>query len=126
VSAVMSTAVRALRGATTVDADTREQITERVLTLLDEIFARNGVHHDDVISILFTATDDIHAMFPAEPARKYGLGDIPLICARELAIDGSTPMCIRVMLHLNTTRTRTELRHVYLEGAAGLRDDLPE
>jgi chorismate mutase len=122
----MSIAVRALRGATTVEADTREQIIERVLTLLDELFTRNGVHHDDVISILFTATDDIHAMFPAEAARKYGLGDIPLICARELDIDGGAPLCIRIMLHLTTDRPRTELRHVYLEGAANLRDDLPE
>jgi chorismate mutase len=122
----MTTAIRALRGATTVEVDSREQITERVLTLLEALFNRNGVHHDDVISILFTATEDIHAMFPAEAARKFGLGDVPLICARELDIDGATPLCIRVMLHLNTGKSRNELRHVYLEGAAGLRDDLPE
>jgi chorismate mutase len=118
-------ALRALRGATTVDADTRDQITERVLALLAELFDRNGVDHDDVVSILFTATDDIHAMFPAEAARKFGLGDVPLICARELEIEGGTPRCIRVMLHLMTKRSRTELHHVYLEGAANLRDDLP-
>jgi chorismate mutase len=118
-------ALRALRGATTVDADTRDQITERVLALLAELFDRNGVDHDDVVSILFTATDDIHAMFPAEAARKFGLGDVPLICARELEIEGGTPHCIRVMLHLMTKRSRTELHHVYLEGAANLRDDLP-
>ena len=122
----MPTAVRALRGATTVDADTREQITERVLALLEASFEANGLVHDDVISILFTATDDLHAMFPAEAARKAGLGDVPLICARELDIEGGAQMCIRVMLHIATGRSRDELHHVYLEGATSLRDDLPE
>jgi chorismate mutase len=122
----MPSAVRALRGATTIDADTPEQITERVLALLDALFERNGLVHDDVISILFTATDDIHSMFPAFPARKAGLGDVPLICARELDITGATPLCIRVMLHIATDRARDDLHHVYLEGAKGLNDDLPE
>lgn len=122
----MAPAVRALRGATTVDHDSPEQVTERVLALLDALFERNGLVHDDVISILFTATDDIHSMFPAFPARKAGLGDVPLICARELDIVGGTPLCIRVMLHVMTAKGRNELHHVYLEGAKGLNDDLPE
>lgn len=122
----MASAVRALRGATTLDSDSPEQITERVLALLDALFERNGLVHDDVISILFTATDDIRSMFPAFPARKAGLGDVPLICARELDIVGGTPLCIRVMLHVTTDKSRDELHHVYLEGAKGLNDDLPE
>ncbi len=121
----MSAAVRALRGATTVESDTREEITKRVLDLLAELFERNGVDHDDVISVIFTATDDINAMFPAEVARSFGLGDVPLLCARELTIIGSTPLCIRILIHLVTDRDRSELRHIYLEGASGLRDDLP-
>lgn len=121
----MAPAVRALRGATTVDEDTPEHIEERVVALLDELLERNGVHHDDLISILFTATDDIVSTFPATAARTRGLGDVPLICARELAVEGGTPMCIRVMVHLTTERARDELHHVYLEGARGLRDDLP-
>ncbi|MGQ0615549.1 MAG: chorismate mutase [Acidimicrobiia bacterium] len=121
----MPPALRAVRGATTVDADTREQVTERVVALLSEVFERNGVGHDDVVSVLFTATDDIHSMFPAEAARKFGLGDVPLICARELDVEGATPLCIRLLLHLSTERARTELHHVYLEGAKNLRDDLP-
>ena len=121
----MAAVVRALRGATTVDADTRDQITDRVVALLQELFDRNGLEHDDVISIVFTATDDIRSMFPAEAARKFGLGDIPLICARELDIVGGTPLCVRVMLHVVTDRDRRDLRHVYLEGASNLRDDLP-
>jgi chorismate mutase len=118
-------AVRALRGATTLDVDTAEHMTERVQTLLREMLSRNEVAHDDLISILFTATDDLHSLFPATAARGIGLGDVPLICARELDIENATPRCVRVMLHLTTTRSRAELHHVYLEGARGLRDDLP-
>jgi chorismate mutase len=122
----MPPVVRALRGATTVDADSREQVTERVVHLLTELFARNDLDKDDVISVLFTATDDVHSMFPAEAARQFGLGDVPLLCARELDVDGGTARCIRVMLHLYTDRPREALHHVYLEGAVGLRDDLPD
>ena len=121
----MPPAVRALRGATTVDADTREQVYERVQALLREMLARNGVDHEDIISILFTATDDIRSVFPAAAARAIGLGDVPLLCARELSIEDGTPLCIRVLMHLSTERPRSELHHVYLEGAKGLRDDLP-
>lgn len=121
----MSPAVRALRGATTIDVDQKEHVHERVIALLDRIFEANGLHHDDLISVLFTATDDIHSAFPAEAARKFGLGDVPLICARELDIEGATPRCIRVMIHLVTERSRRDLHHVYLEGARNLRDDLP-
>src|SRR5436190_22197130 len=100
----MPAAVRALRGATTIDKDTTEQITERVTTLVTAMLERNGVDKDDLISILFTATEDVHAMFPATAAREVGLGDVPLICARELDIVGGTRMCIRVMMHLTTNR----------------------
>ncbi|MEJ6511069.1 MAG: chorismate mutase [Actinomycetota bacterium] len=122
----MTSAVRALRGATTIESDTTDQIRTRTIELLEQMLERNGVNHDDIISVLFTATDDIHSMFPASAARDIGFGDIPLICARELDIEGATPLCIRVLMHLNTTVSRSDLRHVYLEGASGLRDDLPE
>ncbi len=75
--------VRALRGATTVDQDTSDQVTERTQALLQAMQARNGVDHGDIISVLFTATDDIHSMFPATAARAIGFGDVPLLCARE-------------------------------------------
>jgi len=119
-------AVRALRGATTLDVDEAGQLEERVQLLVSEMLRRNEVAKDDVISILFTATEDIRSMFPATAARGIGLGDIPLICARELDIVGATPRCIRVMMHLVTERPRAELHHVYLEGARNLRDDLPD
>jgi chorismate mutase len=121
----MSATLRALRGATTVERDEEEHVHERVVALLQEMCQRNGVDHDDIVSILFTATDDLHSTFPAAGARKLGLGDVPLICARELEIHGGTPRCIRVLMHLTTERSRADLRHVYLEGAVGLRDDLP-
>jgi chorismate mutase len=116
--------VRALRGATTVDQDTPEQVTQRTQALLAAMVARNGVDHKRVISVLFTVTDDIHSMFPATAARAAGFGDVPLLCARELDINGAQPRCIRVMMHLETSNE--DLHHIYLEGARGLRDDLPE
>lgn len=118
-------AVRAVRGATTVDDDTPEQISERVLALLAAMFESNRIDHDDLISIFFTATPDVVSAFPATVARRAGLGDVPLICAQEIPVPGSTPRCIRVMAHLTTDLSRHELHHVYLEGAQGLRDDLP-
>jgi chorismate mutase len=121
----MPPAVRALRGATTVDIDEKNHLFERVITLFDELFARNGLDHDDLISVIITATGDIHSAFPAEAARKFGLGDVPLLCARELEIEGGTPMCVRVLIHLSTDVPRDQLHHVYLEGARNLRDDLP-
>ena len=119
-------AVRALRGATTLDEDSVEQMEQRVQALLKEMLDRNGVNHDDLISILFTATDDIRSMFPATAARGVGLGDVPLICARELEVINGTRRCVRILMHVTTERSRAELHHVYLEGARGLRDDLPE
>lgn len=122
----MPSLFRGLRGATTVDADTREQVGERTRALVAAMLERNGVGHDDIVSVVFTATDDIHSMFPATAAREVGLGDVPLLCARELDVTGATPLCIRVLMHVYTDKGRGELHHVYLEGARGLRDDLPE
>ena len=87
-------AVRALRGATTVDADTPEQVATRIQELLSELLERNGLDHDDIISIVFTATGDVVSMFPATAARAMGLGDVPLLCARELDVVGATPRCL--------------------------------
>jgi chorismate mutase len=118
--------LRALRGATTIDEDVEAHVHERIVELLEEMCQRNGIDHDDVVSILFTATDDVHSTFPATGARKAGFGDVPLICARELDITGATRMCLRVMMHLYTDRARSDLHHIYLHGAVTLRDDLPE
>ena len=121
----MASAVLALRGATTIDEDTPDQVRSRTVALLDAMLATNEISHDDLISVIFTATDDIHSMFPALAGRENGLSDVPLICARELEIVGAKPRCIRILMHVNTDRARGQLHHIYLEGAADLRDDLP-
>ena len=118
--------VRALRGATTCDVDTLEEIDAKTQALVTAMLDRNAVDHEDLVSIVFTATDDLHAQFPATAARALGLGDVPLLCARELDIVGGATHTIRILMHLYTERTRAELHHVYLEGATTLRDDLPE
>lgn len=120
----MTTHVRALRGATTVETDSAEAMDAAVVELLTEMFARNDLDIDELISVLLTATDDLHAKFPAASARLFGLDGVPLICARELDVIGAIPRCVRVMIHIETDRSRDELRHVYLRGAVSLRDDL--
>jgi chorismate mutase len=122
----MAAVLRALRGATTLDEDTAGQVNDRVRDLVSTMMERNGIDHDDLVSILFTATNDVTSMFPATAARSLGLGDVPLICASELDIAGAVQRCIRVLMHFYTERTRQALHHVYLEGARGLRDDLPD
>ncbi|HEY2215684.1 MAG TPA: chorismate mutase, partial [Acidimicrobiales bacterium] len=109
--------VRALRGATTVESDTVEQITERSQELMRRIMERNELTEDDIISAIFTATADVTSIFPATAIREIGFGAVPLLCAAEIAVPGAMPKCIRVLLHVNTTRAREEMHHVYLHGA---------
>ena len=116
----------ALRGAITCDDDTKEEIHAKTKRVLTELLDRNRVDHDDLVSVIFTATDDLTAEFPAAAARTIGLGDVPLLCARELGVAGGVPGCIRVLVHCYSDRGRDELHHVYLDGARALRDDLPE
>ena len=116
----------ALRGAITLEADTKDEVSQKTQRLVKEMLARNEVNHDDLVSIIFTATDDVTSEFPAAAARALGLGDVPLLCARELGIASGMPLCVRVLMHLYSDRRRDELHHVYLEGARTLRDDLPE
>jgi chorismate mutase len=118
--------VRGLRGATTVDADTVEQVTERSQELMREVMARNDITEDAIVSVLFTATGDVTSIFPATAVREIGFGAVPLLCAAEIAVAGAMPLCIRVLLHVHTTRTKDEMHHVYLHGAQVLRDDLPD
>lgn len=116
----------ALRGATTVESDTREALLERTSELLTILLERNDIEHDQLVSIIFTATEDLTSEFPAVAARGLGLGDVPLLCARELSVDDGNPATVRVLIHCYSTRPRTSLRHVYLHRAKHLRDDLPE
>ncbi len=116
--------VRAVRGATTVQADDPTQIREAVTELLEAILDDNDLAPVDIISAIFTTTPDLVSEFPAHAARLYGWNDIPMICAQELPVPGALPRCVRVMVHCETRRTRSEMRHVYLRDAVLLRADL--
>jgi chorismate mutase len=118
--------VRAVRGAIQVDANEREQILEASFELVTEVLARNEIDPADLISVVFTATQDLNAEFPAYAARLLGLTDVPLLCTTEIAVPGSMPRVIRLLAHVETERPRSEVRHVYLRGAAALRTDLPQ
>ena len=119
-------AVRAIRGATQLDQDEREHLLASVDELILAVLEQNSLVKDDLISMLFTATPDLHSEFPALAARELGIGDVPLICAQELQIEGAMPRVIRVMLHVETELSKAEVRHVYLRGAAALRRDLAQ
>lgn len=120
------TRVRALRGATTLERDEREHMMERTQELIHALFERNGLVEDDLVSIVFTATDDLHSAYPAEAARVAGITHVPLLCARELEIDGGIRRCVRLLVHAYTARGVRDLRHAYLHEARQLRTDLPE
>jgi chorismate mutase len=115
-----------VRGAIQVDADERDEILQGTSELVTEVLERNGIDPADLISIVFTATPDLTAEFPAYAARLLGLTDVPLLCTTEIAVPGSMPRVLRLLAHVETSRPRAEIRHVYLRGAAGLRTDLPQ
>ncbi|MCO7221128.1 chorismate mutase [Klenkia sp. PcliD-1-E] len=119
-------AVRAIRGATQVDADEREQVLEATRELVQTVIDRNGLASEDLISILFTATPDLVSEFPALAARELGLGDVPLMCATEIAVPHALPRVLRLMAHVATDRPRSEVQHVYLRGAVALRKDIAQ
>lgn len=117
-------ATRAVRGATQLDVDSREHMLERVAEMVTDVMSANSLDVDDFISVIFTATSDLVSEFPAYAARRLGFSDVPLICARELEIEGSMPRVVRMLAHVETELPRSEITHVYLHGAAALRRDL--
>ena len=119
-------AVRAVRGAIQVDADRREDILDATTELLEAVLHRNDLSPEDLISVVFTATPDLTAEFPAYAARQMGITDVPLLCAQEIDVPGSMPRVLRLLAHVETSLSRHDLRHVYLRGAAQLRTDLPQ
>ena len=116
--------VRAVRGATQLDVDERDHLLERVAEMVLDLMQANDLEVDDFISVIFTSTADLSSEFPAYAARRLGFGDVPLICARELEIEGSMPRVVRMMAHVETELERSAITHVYLHGAAALRKDL--
>jgi chorismate mutase len=117
--------VRAVRGATQVEANDRDAVIDGAAELVQAVLARNEIDPADLISVIFTATPDLTAEFPAYAARVMGITDVPLLCASEIDVAGAMPRVIRLLAHVETERPRAELRHVYLHGAATLRTDLP-
>jgi chorismate mutase len=115
--------VRAVRGAISIDEDSPACVLEATERLVGSMLERNGASGEDLISMLFTVTDDITSVFPAEAARRMGLGFVPLMCAREIPVIGSMPLVVRVLMHMHTERTLVEVEPVYLDGAESLRDD---
>ncbi|HZQ38579.1 MAG TPA: chorismate mutase [Dehalococcoidia bacterium] len=118
------TVCRGIKGATTVERNTREEILAATTELLQLMIERNGIDPEDVASALFTTTTDLNAEFPAVAARRMGWTEVPLVCAHELDVPGSLGMCLRILLHVNTEKSAREINHVYIRGARVLRPDL--
>jgi chorismate mutase len=114
-----------VRGAIQVDADDRDEILLATTELLQAVLERNHLETEDLISVVFTATPDLRAEFPAYAARQMGITDVPLLCAQEIDVPGAMPRVLRLLAHVETMLSRHDLRHVYLRGAAQLRTDLP-
>ena len=118
--------VRGVRGATTVESNTREAILDAAGELLTAIVEANQLPHEHVASILFSTTADLNAEFPAVAARNLGWTDVALECVHEMNVPGSLPMCLRILMHVNTDKSAAEIQHQYLRGARVLRPDLSQ
>lgn len=118
--------VKAVRGAIQVDADDRAAILDGTSELVTQVMTRNKLSTDDVISVIFTATPDLTAEFPALAARSLGFQDVPLLCCTEIGVPGAMPRVVRLMMHVETSMARSAVQHVYLRGAAALRVDIAQ
>jgi chorismate mutase len=119
-------AVRAVRGAVQVVGNDRDDILAGTAELVTEVMSRNELSTDDVISVVFTATPDLTAEFPALAARKLGFQEVPLLCAAEIDVPDAMPRVVRLMMHIETSKPRSALQHVYLRGAVALRLDIAQ
>ena len=117
--------VRAIRGATRVDSDDRDHVLFRSRELVREFLAANGLGSKDVVSILFSATQDIRSVAPALAARQLGLHDVALLCVQEMTVDGAMPGVIRFLAHVDLESPDVSLRNVYLHGTETLRQEIP-
>lgn len=112
---------RGIRGATTVSADKKEEIVAATKELLVEISKANQFKVEDIAAVIFTATEDLNAEFPAVAAREFGWNETPLLCSKEINVPGSLPRCVRVLLLVNTDKAQNQIKHVYLKDAVKLR-----
>ena len=118
--------LRGIRGATTVETNTREGIIEATEELLAEMIVRNDIESSEVASVWFTTTPDLNAEFPAVAARlTFKWSHAALMCGHEMQVPGSLPSCLRILVHVNTPLRQNQVEHVYLRGARVLRTDLP-
>lgn len=115
---------RGVRGATTVDHNTRDELLKATRQLLALMIRQNEIEHEDVASAVFTTTQDLNAEFPALAARQLGWLDVPLLCTHEISVPGSLARCVRILIHWNTPKRLDEIHHVYIRDAAKLRPDL--
>jgi chorismate mutase len=115
--------IRGIRGATTVIENNKEEILKETSELLEEIFAQNKLILADIASIFFSVTSDIDQAFPALAARNLGLTDTALLCFNEISVPNSIKKCIRVLIHVNTEKTQSQMKHIYLKEAKKLRPD---
>lgn len=116
--------VRAIRGATTVEKNDAVEMLRETEKLLVEIVEKNQLKEEDIISIIFTVTNDLNATFPAVAARNLGWTSVALMCTNEIPVPGSLEKCIRVLMHINTNKRNNEIKHIYLNNAKVLRPDL--
>ncbi len=117
---------RGVRGATTVEGSTREQVLTATAELLERMVRANGIEPEDVASAIFTTSPDLTAEYPALAARLMGWRDVALLCGHEMTVPGGLERCVRILLHWNTTRPAGDIEHVYINGAANLRPDRSE
>ncbi len=117
------TQCRAIRGATTATTNTAEDILEATNELLATIIDLNELDKDDFVSIIFTTTRDLNATFPAVAAREFGLDQVPLLCTHEMDVPGALDMVVRMLIHVNTKKSASDINHVYLRRAAELRPE---
>jgi chorismate mutase len=117
---------RGIRGAITINQDTPSDILEATTLLLTTMQNQNGFVTDDIASVLFTATRDIKSAYPAKAARDLGWNTVPLLCFQEMEVTNSLPLCIRVLVTINTDKTNNAIKHIYLRGAKALRPDLSQ
>ncbi len=118
--------VRAVRGAITVEENSREEILQATEAMLKTIFERNAIPAADMVNMIFTLTPDLDAVFPAVAARQMGITNVPLMCMQEIPVAGALPKCVRVLIQFNTEKGLDEIRHVYLREAVRLRPDLAQ
>ena len=117
---------RGVRGATTIEQNTQDQILSATQTLLTTMLMQNQIDSQDIASILFTTTADITAAYPAKAARELGMQLVPLLCFQEMQVEGSLPFCIRILIHWNTSQSQDQIQHIYLNQAQQLRPDLSQ